>query len=71
MRFWFLTAILWAGLAFPQQYPNKPLRWIVPTGAGSAVDVTARRIAPKLSEALGQPVVVENRPWSTTPSTTC
>ena len=38
------------------------LRWIVPTGPGSAVDVTARRIAPKLSESLGQPVIVENRP---------
>jgi tripartite-type tricarboxylate transporter receptor subunit TctC len=45
-----------------QPYPAKPLRWIVPTGPGSAVDVTARRIAPKLSEALGQPVIVDNRP---------
>jgi tripartite-type tricarboxylate transporter receptor subunit TctC len=38
------------------------VRWIVPTGPGSAVDVNARRITPKLSEALGQPVIVENRP---------
>jgi tripartite-type tricarboxylate transporter receptor subunit TctC len=54
--------IAWSGFAAAQSYPGKPLRWIVPTGAGSAVDVTARRIAPKLSEVLGQPVVVENRP---------
>ena len=57
-----LFSVLLAGSVFAQQYPSKPVRWIVPTGPGSAVDVTARRIAPKLSEALGQPVVVENRP---------
>jgi tripartite-type tricarboxylate transporter receptor subunit TctC len=54
--------LLFAACAFGQQYPAKPVRWIVPTGPGSAVDVTARRIAPKLSESLGQPVVVDNRP---------
>jgi tripartite-type tricarboxylate transporter receptor subunit TctC len=56
--------VLWfsAGLAVAQSYPTKPIRWIVPTGPGSAVDVQARRVAPKLGEALGQPVVVENRP---------
>jgi len=57
---WF--GLLLAGSVFAQQYPAKPVRWIVPTGPGSAVDVTARRIAPKPSETLGQPVVVDNRP---------
>ncbi len=57
-----LSLLLVLGGANAQSYPGKPLRWIVPTGPGSAVDVTARRMAPKLSESLGQPVVVENRP---------
>ena len=57
-----LAGLLLAGSVMGQAYPSKPVRWIVPTGPGSAVDVTARRIAPKLSEALGQPVIVENRP---------
>ncbi len=45
-----------------QAYPTKPIRWLVPTGAGSALDVVARRVAPKLAESFGQPVIVENKP---------
>jgi tripartite-type tricarboxylate transporter receptor subunit TctC len=44
-----------------QDYPVKPLRWIIPAAAGGANDTAARLIAPRLSEALGQPVVVDNR----------
>ena len=60
----FLLALLLGvcSIALAQPYPTKPIRWIVPTGPGSAVDVQARRVAPKLGEALGQTVVVENRP---------
>src|SRR5260221_13522156 len=57
-----VAALVWAGTVNAQTWPAKPLRWIVPTGPGSAVDVNARRVTPKLAEALGQPVVVENRP---------
>jgi len=54
--------LLCATTALAQSWPAKPIRWIVPTGPGSAVDVNARRVAPRLAEALGQPVVIENRP---------
>ena len=62
MKWLFMAAAVWVASASAQSFPSKPLRWVVPTGPGSAVDVTARRIAPKLGEALGQPVIVENRP---------
>ena len=62
MRFALLLALVFAAPALAQPYPTKPIRWIVPTGPGSAVDVQARRVAPKLGEALGQAIVVENRP---------
>jgi tripartite-type tricarboxylate transporter receptor subunit TctC len=45
-----------------QEYPSRPLTLIVPWAAGGAVDTVARIVAPKLSDALGKAVVVENRP---------
>ena len=51
------------GSAFAQNaYPNRPIRLIVPLAAGGGSDGVARIFAPQLSERLGQPVIVENRP---------
>ena len=51
-----------AGEAAAQTWPNRPLKLVVPTGAGSATDVMARLLAEGISSGLGQPVVVENMP---------
>jgi len=45
-----------------QGYPNKPIRLIVPFPPGETMDIVSRLIAPRMSERLGQQVVVENRP---------
>ncbi len=44
------------------QYPNRPLRLIIPMAAGGATDIVIRTITPRMSELLGQQVIVDNRP---------
>ncbi|HYX63238.1 MAG TPA: tripartite tricarboxylate transporter substrate-binding protein, partial [Burkholderiales bacterium] len=51
-----------ATLAWGQGYPAKPVHLIVPFPAGGVVDTTARVLQPRLSEDLGQPIIVDNRP---------
>jgi tripartite-type tricarboxylate transporter receptor subunit TctC len=65
-----VVALVGAMLALPvaaqpdpaTSYPNKPIRLIIGFAAGGGTDAMARIFAPKLSEILGQPVVIENRP---------
>src|SRR5438105_5544393 len=68
-RFWktgtvpiFLLLLALAGSVHAQGWPAKPIRFIVSFPPGGSADLVARAIAPSLSEHLGQPVVVENRP---------
>jgi tripartite-type tricarboxylate transporter receptor subunit TctC len=64
---WFsglIIAVNLLGIGSPkaQSYPNKPIKLVVPYAAGSGSDILARTFAEPLSKALGQPIIVDNRP---------
>jgi tripartite-type tricarboxylate transporter receptor subunit TctC len=56
------VAMLFCASALAQSFPAKPIKIIAPVVAGSAPDLRVRSVAPKLAEALGQPIIVDNRP---------
>jgi tripartite-type tricarboxylate transporter receptor subunit TctC len=64
-KFLFLLAFFSAN-AFAQQWPSKPLRYIVPFPPGAFNDTLARTLAAELPKTLGQPVIVDNRPGGNT-----
>jgi tripartite-type tricarboxylate transporter receptor subunit TctC len=62
MKKLFLAALLAFPMVASAQYPTKPLRAVVAFGTGGTTDVTARIVAAAMSTALGQPVIIDNRP---------
>ena len=62
----FLLCALWLQLAAAQPFPAKPVRIIVPTSAGGLNDLLSRTLGQQVSEQIGRPVLVENRPGAGT-----
>ena len=57
-----VVALAWSTLAGAQAYPSKPIRWIVPYTGGGITDIVTRLVTQKMQAALGQPIVVDNKP---------
>src|SRR5512141_1161326 len=57
-----LAAVLGGGTAWAQNYPSKPIRFILPFPPGGGTDTLARIVGQKLGENLGQTMVLDNRP---------
>jgi len=57
-----LVLALIAGAVAAQPWPSKPIKWVIPFAPGGTTDILARTIGEKLSVALGQPIIVDNKP---------
>ncbi len=61
-----VLAVFPGAVAAQQNYPHKPIRWITPYPPGGSTTTLARLVGEKLSEAFGQPVIIDNRPGGNT-----
>ncbi len=59
-------AVFPGALAAQQNYPNKPIRWVTPYPPGGSTTALSRLVGEKLSEAVGRPVIIDNRPGGNT-----
>src|SRR4051812_47641165 len=65
LRLLFASLTVFASfLTGAQEFPSRPVRLVVPTGAGASQDIIARILAPELSKTLAQTLVIENKPGS-------
>lgn len=62
VRLFIACALAWAAPLGAQDYPNRPIRFIVAFAPGGSSDVLARAVGKSMSEGLGQPMIIENRP---------
>ncbi|HEX6006640.1 MAG TPA: tripartite tricarboxylate transporter substrate-binding protein, partial [Burkholderiales bacterium] len=66
LRLWnfalvWVSLAVFAGIGMAADFPTRPVRFVVASSPGGALDVLARLVGPKLTEKWGQPVVVDNR----------
>jgi tripartite-type tricarboxylate transporter receptor subunit TctC len=57
-----VVLVLLTGIAKADNWPTRPIKFVVPFGPGIGIDIMARTVAERLSRKLGQPVIVENIP---------
>src|SRR5207253_3247167 len=62
LRLLFLALLILAGPAAAQEWPTRPVKFVISQPPGTSPDIVARFLADKLSRSLGQQVIVENRP---------
>lgn len=57
-----IAALIWSGLSIADNYPSRPITFVVPTTAGGSADSLARALAEEMRKRLNQPIIVENKP---------